>query len=294
MIKVAIIIINYNGNEDTIACLASLEKHTNSIPEIKYDIILVDNASINPLTNADLSGYKINIFYYKSSANLGFAGGNNFGISSYNNDGNNADYYLLLNNDTEIIDNSLDRLVMSSNSTSYAITGLVNYYYDNPSEVWQAGSMFMAYSLRSREVKPANKNVFVKVDDVPGSSMLIRKDIIDKIGLLDERFFAYYEEVEFCARARSKGAKIAFLDGTRILHKVGRSSTSAFKHYLRTRNTLLLYHIHYRHLMLIAFLRVFLRTLILSIHAADKKIYWRAMWRGIEDYCKKNFYLGSN
>jgi GT2 family glycosyltransferase len=121
---------------------------------------------------------------------------------------------------------------------------------------------------------------------------MIKKDALEDIGLLDERFFAYYEEVELCARAKQKGYKVAFLSGTKILHKVGRASTSFFKHYLRTRNTLLLYRLHYSNNMYMGYIRVFIRTIKCSVSNLQL-FYWSSFVKGIRDYKKKQFYLGT-
>ncbi len=84
-------------------------------------------------------------------------------------------------------------------------------------------------------------NAAIRVDWVPGSSLMARTEILQRIGLLDEKYFAYWEEVNLCLRARRYGSEVAFGEGTRILHKVGRSSPTALKEYLRTRNKLYFY-----------------------------------------------------
>lgn len=291
MITVAFVIINYNGNEDTLACLQSLDRHCFEQGLIQYKTILVDNASKHPLQTSDLSRFCIPIHYYMSSENLGFAGGNNYGMKAFLNEGNTTDYFLLLNNDTEVVDDSISRLVLETEKSCYSITGVVNYYFDQPKEVWQAGSIFRERRLRSIELKPSGTSSFIEADNVPGSSLLVKREVVDKIGMLDERFFAYYEEVEFCARAKKAGYRIAFLDSTRLLHKVGRSSTSLFKHYLRTRNTLLLYSLHYNKYMCTAWCRVFLRTLLCC--KSDLIGIWRSYRKGIKDFRNQCFYIGT-
>lgn len=294
MIKVAIVVINYNGNEDTIECIRSLNNFCIGNKDICYDLILVDNASVKPLSSFSLEVCLLPFFYYRSDKNLGFAGGNNYGIEKYREDRNSADYYFLMNNDTILVDDSLNKLVLQSILSDFSITGLVNYYYSSPEKVWQAGGVFRESYLKSNEIAPSpNVTGFTEVDNIPGSSLLVKSDVINSIGLLDDRFFAYYEEIEFCIRAKRKGYKIAFLEGTKILHKVGKSSTSDFKHYLRTRNTLLLYSIHFPQYMHIAILRTLFRTILCCFKIKNPKPYISAYCKGVRDYEQNNFYLGT-
>ncbi len=284
-INVAIIIINYNGADDTLECLSSLNQYLKNEDDIRFEIALLDNHSKEPIPPQTLPAIGIPIHYYQSDDNLGFAGGNNLAIRNINKEIDHIDYYFLLNNDTVFVDDSLTRLVKATTGSSYDITGLVNYYYDQPNECWQAGSFVRPMQLTGKEVDPLKyqNGSFVEVDTVPGSSLLISTKVTDAIGLLDDNFFAYYEELDWCLRAKEKGYKVAFLSGTKILHKVGRSSTSFFKHYLRTRNTLLLYSKHYNEHAIIARLRVFLRTLSGVIRWKNTNL-WKAYVAGIKDY----------
>ena len=284
-IKVAIIIINYNGTEDTLECLSSLNRYLKNEEDIRFEIALLDNHSKEPIPQTSIPTSGIPIHYYQSDDNLGFAGGNNLAIRNICKEVDKIDYYFLLNNDTVLVDNSLVRLVKKTVGSGYDITGLVNYYYDQPNECWQAGSFVRPAQLTGKEINPSKYQdcSFVEVDTVPGSSLLISTEVTNKIGLLDDNFFAYYEELDWCLRAKEKGYKVAFLSGTKILHKVGRSSTSLFKHYLRTRNTLLLYKKHYGELIAIARLRVFLRT-ISGIIRWDNIKLWEAYMAGVKDF----------
>lgn len=279
--SIAIVIVNYNGNNDTLECLESIDRYCK---ENDYTVYLVDNASKAPISDSELKKFNVHIKYIQSGKNLGFAGGNNLAVSGIKL--GDFDYVFLLNNDTVLLDDSVDRLVKKIEITPNIIGGIVNYYYDNPEEMWQAGSDTVAKKLKSKERKDFDvlSEDMIFVDSIPGSSMMIPRKIIEEIGLFDERYFAYYEEVDFCERAKESGYQVAFLPNTRLLHKVGRASTSRMKHYLRTRNTLLFYSLHYKQYMFVAYLRVILRTIRDIVNSKFKIDYFSPAIKGIIDY----------
>lgn len=279
--SIAIVIVNYNGNNDTLECLESIDRYCK---ENDFTVYLVDNASKAPISDSELKKFNVHIKYIQSGKNLGFAGGNNLAVSGIKL--GDFDYVFLLNNDTVLLDDSVDRLVKKIEITPNIIGGIVNYYYDNPEEMWQAGSDTVAKKLKSKERKDFDvlSEDMIFVDSIPGSSMMIPRKIIEEIGLFDERYFAYYEEVDFCERAKESGYQVAFLPNTRLLHKVGRASTSRMKHYLRTRNTLLFYSLHYKQYMFVAYLRVILRTIRDIVNSKFKIDYFSPAIKGIIDY----------
>lgn len=291
-ISVAIVIINYNSNNDTIECLESIDKCCSSND---YTVILVDNASKEPLLEQNLSRFAVPILYIHNIENLGFAGGNNIAIKYIGEHDLKFDYVFLLNNDTVIVDNSVECLINKMEETGVEIGGLVNYFYDNPIELWQAGSHIRPSRLSGKLEIDFNRNSdsFIPVDAIPGSSMMINSHVISEIGLFDERYFAYFEEVDFCVRAKAHGFKVFFLPNTKILHKVGRSSTSSLKHYLRSRNTLLFYSLNYRNLMVIAYLRVILRTIKLIFKQKKGFSCIKPAIKGAMDFRAGRFYKGS-
>lgn len=239
MPKVSFIIINYNNISDTLVCLKSF--YGLDIQKLNYDIYLIDNGSKQPICESDLLSFqtRIPIKLYNLNKNHGFAEGNNIGIREAQKVG--YDYYVLLNNDTVLVDDSVVRMIRYMDShEEVGIGGLVNYYYSNPDEIWQAGALFFKKNFNYRQILDFDKssNTFVDADYVPGSSFFIRKEVIDSIGLLDANYFAYREEADYCWRVKQAGFKVGFLPNTRILHKVGKSSTSLLKQYLRFRNEL--------------------------------------------------------
>lgn len=292
-ISVAIIIVNFNGTNDTVECLKSIDKTIALQVDVNFDIILVDNGSKKPITAGDLSGIKSKVYLVPSAKNLGFTGGNNLGLQYINEHQIAFDMVLLLNNDTILVDDSICRLAMRLNNSSYGIGGVINYYYSNPEVVWQAGNMVRPTRLKGLAIKSnVDGNDFVKSDFVPGSSMMIKKEVIDKIGFLDDRFFAYFEETDMSVRASRAGYNTAFLQGTKILHKVGKASPSVLKHYLRTRNTLLFYEKNFPHKMYVAKIRILVRTLLIFFTSKCSFGYIKAYQIGRKDFEKREFYEG--
>lgn len=237
--KIAFVIINFNNISDTISCLESFRN--TGLKKVDYDIYLIDNGSDQQIAESNLSSFKtqLPIKLFTLNQNYGFAEGNNIGIREAQKVG--YDYYVLLNNDTELVDDSVEIMVRYLDThPKVGIGGLVNYYYSDPDAIWQAGARFLQKRFDYRQVQVTDKSsgVFTEVDYVPGSSFFIKKEVIDKIGLLDSNYFAYREEADYCWRAKLVGFKVGFLSNTRILHKVGKSSSSLLKQYLRFRNEL--------------------------------------------------------
>lgn len=292
-ISVAIIIVNFNGTDDTIECLRSIDNTIYHKGEVNYEIILVDNGSRNPIIISDISGVKSKVHLISSTKNLGFAGGNNFGLQYIMEHKIYFDMLLLLNNDTILVDDSISRLAIMLNSSSFGIGGAINYYFSNPNEIWQAGNLFRPNRLKGITIKSnIEGNDFIKVDFVPGSSMMIKKEVIDQVGFLDDRFFAYYEEMDMSIRASRFGYETGFLQSTKILHKVGKSSPSVLKHYLRTRNTLLFYEKNYPELMHNAKVRILVRTILVFLKSKCSFNFIKAYFIGKRDYKERFFYEG--
>lgn len=288
--KLAIIILNYNQSNLTILCLASILYYTKGID---FKIFLVDNSDEISLKLSEYVVKYSNIDYIKNENNLGFTGGNNVGIRCALKEG--FEYIALINNDTEFVDDSLVRTINKIRDSTIAICGLANYYFDNPTELWQAG---LKYNLTKGSTKiitefPVSQNILIPVDSIPGSSMIIKRSVFEKIGLLDSRFFAYYEDIEFCIRAKKNNFEVAFLSSSKILHKVGSSSNSVFKTYLRTRNMLLFNFKFGSHYSLIKNLLWFLKSsTILSLKNKNWKFIY-AFILGCYDFIKKKFEKGS-
>lgn len=295
MPKVSFIIINYNNISDTLACLESL--YGLGLQKFNFDIYLIDNGSKQPFCESDLLPFqtRIPIKLYSLNKNYGFAEGNNIGIREAQKVG--YDYYVLLNNDTVLVDDSVVRMIRYMDShEEVGISGLVNYYYSNPDELWQAGAYFDRKKFDFRQMRTFDKTSdgFIEVDYVPGSSFFIKKEVLDSIGLLDPNYFAYREEVDYCLRAKEAGFKVGFLPNTRILHKVGKASTSLLKQYLRFRNELYFCSkFGKKKDFVIVYYHILKNTLKLWIKKSLDLRIIRTTWLAITDYRKGNLGYGS-
>lgn len=245
--KVAIIIVNWNGYTDTIECLTSLE----SITYPNYEIIVVDNGSTNNSV-AEIKKHFPTQLVLETKENIGFAGGNNVGIRYALEHG--ADQILLLNNDTIVEKNFLDSLVdYSSSNELVGVVGPLIYYFKEKEKLWwQGGDFDFWFNFRDWN--------FSKIQDEPyessfisGCALLIKKEVIEKVGLLDERFFLYYEDADWCYRALKEDYKCFIIPESKIWHKVSSSSGSSLKpenQYYFIRNKLLF---AYKNLSLLRF-----------------------------------------
>lgn len=239
--KVGIVIINFNGEEDTTACLLSLR----GIDYPDYEIVLVDNASRDASADRIKTGFP-EITLIKNSDNLGFAEGNNVGIR-YSLE-NGADYVLLLNNDTVVDKKFLTEIVSAAQAHPEAgVLGPKIYLYGEEGRIWYAGGYLNKITGKTFHRGLHKKDVgqfeqMTDVDFVSGCAMLIRRAVIEKIGVLDPDYFFSYEDVDFSLRAERAGFKLIYVPGSHVSHKFARSIGGRFSPayiYYRVRNSLL-------------------------------------------------------
>lgn len=238
---VSIIVLNYNSRQDTLDCLHSLEQLT----YINVDVIVVDNGSTDGTVDAVRAAYP-ELTVIDTGRNLGFTGGNNVGIQHALAQG--ADYIMLLNNDTIVAPDMVDILIDTMEADpSIGVTGPMIYYYDAPDVIWSAGGRIdwqrgtTSMIGLNEEDKGQYGETPQPVDFVTGCAMLARRDVWEKTGLLDDKFFMYYEETEWCVRAQRAGFRIAFVPSAMMWHKISieARATSPRTYYYMTRNRLL-------------------------------------------------------
>ncbi len=242
--KVIIIILNWNGLADTLECLNSLAKSNYR----NTGIVVVDNASTDHSAEIISQTYP-HVDVLRNSENEGFCKGNNIGIRYALERG--AEYVWLLNNDTVVEVDTLSRLVETGESSSEI--GLVSptvHYFDDKTKVQFAGSYIdiATFDIHYPENKESVEAVFQAGPSVLlwGTALLIKTSVIKKIGLLDERFFAYWEDKEYSLRSLKSGYRNIVCATARIYHKRKlisegeEAKKSAYFYYYIERNRLLL------------------------------------------------------
>lgn len=212
--RVGIVILNWNGWQDTVECLNSLQDLRYS----NFEIIVVDNASTNDSVKQIRERFP-HIRLIENSENGGFAKGNNLGIKAFMAAG--VDYIWLLNNDTTVSTLALTEMVhLAQSDRRLGIVGSVLYEYDRPGVVqaWGGGGFnsFLATTYHSK--RPMDV-----IGHVIGASMLVRREVIERAGMLDERFFFFMEDTEYSLRVRRAGWLLGVADKSRVYHKGGAS-----------------------------------------------------------------------
>lgn len=238
--SVTVIVLNWNGLDVTLECLASLARLDHPVPEV----VVVDNGS----TDGSAEGVRAQFpkaALIETGENLGFAGGNNVGIRYALERG--ADHVLLLNNDTVVAPDFLRLLVQAIEADPAAgMAGPMIYFYDQPEVIWSAGGAIdwqrgCTWMVGLDERDEGQYDAVREVDFVTGCALLARREAIEKAGMLDPRFFMYYEETEWCVRTARAGYKILHVPQAHIWHKIapGAQADSPRVHYYMTRNRLL-------------------------------------------------------
>jgi len=240
---VSVILLNWNQPHFTVACLKSLDLATYP----NFEVIVVDNGSKDD-SLAQLEKLapelKFKLTLIANEKNQGFAEGNNVGIRVAMKNG--ADYVLLLNNDTEVDPGFIEPLVrMAESNPTIGITGPKIFYFDDPKRIWSAGGIFTPAGWTEQLGVNAEDgpefNQLKKVDYVSGCAMLVKRAVIEKAGMLDPRFFIYYEETDWCARTAKAGFTIWYVPQSVLWHKISLKARdlSPTYVYLMTRNRLL-------------------------------------------------------
>jgi hypothetical protein len=211
-----------------------------------FEIVVVDNGSSDGSAGVIRDRFD-HILLIENKANLGYAEGNNVGIRHALNHG--AEFVWLLNNDTVVDKNALTAMTdLAGRNRDIGILGSKIYYYDKPDILWFAGATIDWKRAISAHVGRLEKDtgqyeVTKEVDRVTGCSMLIRREVLEEVGLFDEKFFLYAEEVDLCVRARKKGFHSYYVPKSVVHHKIsvstGENSVPVYAYY-NTRNFLYL------------------------------------------------------
>lgn len=288
---ISFIIVNFNGLEDTLELLGTLRTFCKSI---SHEVIVVDNGSSadeSLLLRCSFDEYK----FIRSEINLGFAGGNNLGISE-----SKGRYIFLLNNDTLLVDTSISGVIdfLDRNPDAGAVSPRLLFY--NPMNFLQFAGFteLTKITLRNRGIGYNEKdtgqyNVPSRTAFTHGAAMIVRRKVYETIGLMPESYFLYYEEYDWCEQMKRAGFELWYYPGFKVIHKESRSTgkISNSKIYYLTRNRLIF--ARRNRIGLYKFLSVIYQICISGIVAILRQIASgnfqgaKAVLLGIIDFVKK-------
>ncbi len=217
--RVLIIVLCYNGLALTIGCLDSLRRLTYR----SVSVVIVDSASTDGTPAAIRSQFP-DVEVIETQRNIGYAAGNNIGLRYAL--AQDIEYALILNNDTEFAPDLLERMLeVCQNDPAVGVVGPKIFYHSQQNRIWSAGGMIdwqrgisLMRGLDAEDGPPFDSSA--QVDFVTGCALLVRRAVLEQVGLIDERFGMYFEEVEWCVRITRAGWRIVFAPQARVWHKI--------------------------------------------------------------------------
>ena len=226
--KISIILLNWNGKKDTLECLASLQK----VDYPNFQTIIVDNGSTDDSVAAIRSAYP-SVPILENRANLGFAGGNNTGIEWVLR--HHAEWILLLNNDTIVAPDFLKAFLKAAKEQPKAkILGAKILRYSHRNIIDHLGGFWNAQKAEfdSPDSGQTDHPYFnmIPVDYVCGAALFMHRSVPEAIGLLEPKFFLFWEETDYCYRARRAGFEVWTAPEAKIWHKVSSSFVGGKPH----------------------------------------------------------------
>jgi GT2 family glycosyltransferase len=240
--SVVVIVLTWNQRDLTLDCLASLAEM--DYPQDALQVIVVDNGSRDGTPAAIRERFPA-VTVLENGDNMGFAEGNNVGIRHALQ--GSSEYIMLLNNDTEVDRLMLRELLAVMQARPEAgIVGPKMLYFEPSDLIWCAGNRInwrTGDTIRLRAEQP-DKEADGKpqqVDFITACAICLRREVIEQVGFLDPRFFIYYEETDWCVRAKNRGWHILYVPAARLWHKVSAAmgATSPATDYYMNRNMLL-------------------------------------------------------
>ena len=229
----SIVVVTFNAREDALACLASVHAHPPARP---WDIIVIDNQSSHGTAEAVDAAFP-QVTLRRLPENIGFAAANNIGIRA-----TRGGLVLLLNSDTLVTEGQLEALCLALESEPAAAAAGPRLVDGQGRQEISFGPMISPFgeprqkvrtkllgrgpqAIRARLQADLQRRQFV--DWVSGACLLVRRTAAEAVGLLDERYFMYCEDVDFCAALRQAGHRILYAPEVEVTHLRGRSRASA-------------------------------------------------------------------
>lgn len=301
MKKVFLVILNYKGEADTVDLLDSIKRLKKT--DFELYTVIVDNSSDDPIKIKPLDFKELNLHLIFNKENLGFAGGNNVGIRYALK--NEADYIIILNNDTLVDQLFVDEIVKAADSDESAGIVTPKIFFAKGYEfhkgrykeselgkvIWYAGGSIDWKNVigNHRGLDEVDKGQFDEDGETQmatGCCSLVKKEVLEEVGLYDDRYFLYFEDADFSERVKKAGYKIMYEPKAIIWHKNAQSTGagSNLQTYFQTRNRLL-FGLSYAPIRSrLALLRESLRLILVGR-------YWQR--RGVIDFYLRNFGKGS-
>ena len=223
MRDLTIIIVSYNTREDLEACLRSIDQYP---PHFDYEVLVVDNASRDDSVAAVRNGWP-DVGIIQIDHNVGFAAANNAAFRQ-----SSSELVMLLNSDTVVLEGAIDRLARAIRELPGAAIAGPKLVDRNGAPELSFGKMLSPFSeLRQKLMIRAGgrrlarrTSELTEVDWVSGACLLVRRADADAAGLLDERYFMYCEDVDFCAAVRANGGRVYFVPDATVVHLRGQSA----------------------------------------------------------------------
>jgi GT2 family glycosyltransferase len=288
-LKVCAIIINWNSYDNVRACVSSLLN--SSLPFMK--LIIVDNGSTDGSIDKIEGEYLLRdqVVILKNDRNLGFAAGMNVGIRHALS--LRCDYIFIFNNDAVIDPDCVRILTLESEKFGAEIAGPRIFYKSNRNKIWQGGGYFnyLKAGVRNPEKNkfmPVKTKESTTVDFVTGCAMLVKAEVFVKLGLYDEDYFFYTEDLDFCLNARRKNMKVLFVPEARAYHDlegISKSRTSPYVLYHLARSTVIFFRknfgvFYFTYAMILHFLLYTPYRLFQSLIGGNRMGGWFAWIRG--------------
>lgn len=237
MKKVSVIILNYRVADLTVKCIQSLQKSTYK----NIEIIVVDNNSEDDLEGR-LKDFQ-DILFIPSKENLGYSGGNNIGIKKALVNG--ADYIFILNSDATVESGTIASLVEAAEKGVGDLLG-PKILFPESRVIWYAGGIFDKDNVLGKhrgvdDVDEGQYDIAEETDYITGAALFVKNGVFEKVGLFDEKYFLYYEDSDFCFRARQAGYKVMYIPQALVYHANAKSTGlgSPLQDYYITRNRML-------------------------------------------------------
>lgn len=226
-ISIGVIVVHFGSKKDTIECLDSIQKTNHQ--NIMLEIYLVNNDSKNEFTKKDASSFK-NIILLNPKKNLGFPGGINFALNKVLK--KNYFFIFLINNDIIVKKDIFVKLIPYFTNKSIGLISPLIAYYDKPKIIWCTHGylnrlfLFTTHPFMNKSLKSVILPQTIE-SDYAAACLLIRPSVFNTVGLFDERYFLYGEDVEWCLRVKKAGFKLLYITLPLALHKI--SATAGVK-----------------------------------------------------------------